>query len=167
MFAVLVALALGGCSDSPAEPSAATGTASASSGGSNDGSQPDSGPVDSCEVVTLDQLSEALGKEVIFDPGANRDPDSCLYISTGAKPIVLSISAEPANGSADEVIGETLELFEEFEPIDIGEAGYIGFGSQVGFVQAGIEYQVNLGAASVDVSRELTIVVARLIESNN
>lgn len=170
VFAVAVAFTVaGGCSDSTDEPNSVTGTASAeSSEGAEDGSQPPGGPVNSCEVVTLDQLSDTLGKEVIFDPSSGGDAANCLYITKGAKTIVFSINAQPATGSADEVIGQMLDLFEDAKPIDIGEGGYILFGgSQVGFVQAGIEYQIDLGSgASAGDGGEQTIAVARLIESS-
>lgn len=152
----------GGDDGGSAEPAQTGASSTASTSGISD----PAATVQACDVVTLDELSEVLDREVILDTDGSNE-FTCSYLTTGAGPLVFNINVGPASGPADEVIAEVLANFDDAEAVDIGEAGYVVFGgAQVGFIQDGIDYQVNLGGGPGDSDvRDETIAVARLVES--
>lgn len=117
-----------------------------------------------CDLVTLEALGDVLEREVILDPSAENDT-TCSYLTKGAKMLVFSIDAYLRPASADVLVSEALAMDEGAEAIDLGDGGYVSSqGTQVGFVQDGVTYQVNLGGGGAGSYREETIAVARLIE---
>jgi hypothetical protein len=114
-------------------------------------------PVRACDIVTLAQLSQTLGREVTLDPEGTNNGSQCDYVTTGRPRISFTISADPATHTVQELVaGNT--------PVDIGEGGYVfASGAQIGFLQHGVEYQINL--QPFDPTTNETLAVARLVAS--
>jgi hypothetical protein len=157
---VVGALSLAACGGgSSAKTAAGATSASKSSSQSSGSSSSSAAAVHACDVVTVDQLTTTLGREVILDPDGSNDV-TCAYLTTARPQIVFSIAASPARSTVEE-----MRAVDGTTPLDIGDGGYIfANGAQIGFIKNGIEYQVNLGP--FDPATNETLLVARLIEAN-
>ena len=174
-LAVLVTAAIlagcGGGGDDSSAPTTAEGggsdttTTTADGGGGGGGSGGEL--VEACDLVTLEELTDTLGQAVILDPDPGNE-FTCNYQSAGPPAIIFSINIGEAGGTADEIFEGVQSADDNAETIDIGEAGYVAFsGAQVGFLQDGISYQVNLGGNLDEIeTRDLSVAVALLIEAN-